>query len=260
MVEEQPAAAAAADSAETQDAGDTSLPPEVELCFICAEPVHLYSVPPCDHRTCHICALRLRALYKKVECTFCKAPAESVIFTESPTKAFGEFAPSDLPCKDAKLSIKFTTREAMEETLLLLQFNCPDPKCETACSGWNDLKMHVRRDHAKLLCDLCVRNKKIFAHEHVLHTKASLEAHLGSEHHFCEYCHDYLYSDDELYVHMRDRHEQCHICKARGGELAQTYFRDYNAVERHFKSQHYLCPNQDCLDKKFVVFAVSLEE
>lgn len=46
--------------------------PEAELCFICAEPVQLYSVAPCNHRTCHVCAVRLRALYKKKECTFCK--------------------------------------------------------------------------------------------------------------------------------------------------------------------------------------------
>jgi hypothetical protein len=45
---------------------------EAELCFICAEPVQLYSVAPCNHRTCHVCAIRLRALYKKKECTFCK--------------------------------------------------------------------------------------------------------------------------------------------------------------------------------------------
>src|SRR5882762_7846158 len=45
---------------------------ESEVCFICAEPVKYYSVSDCDHRTCHLCALRLRALYKKTECTFCK--------------------------------------------------------------------------------------------------------------------------------------------------------------------------------------------
>ena len=53
------------------DAAEEEQPPEVELCFICAEPVLLYSVPPCDHRTCHMCAVRLRALYKKEKCTFC---------------------------------------------------------------------------------------------------------------------------------------------------------------------------------------------
>jgi E3 ubiquitin-protein ligase ZNF598 len=106
--------------------------------------------------------------------------------------------------------------------------------------------------------DLCVRNKKIFSHEHILHTKQSLEAHTKKEHHFCEYCQLYLYSDDELYVHMRDRHEQCHICKQRGTqEAAQTYYRNYEALERHFRKDHFLCENENCLEKKFVVFPVS---
>lgn len=44
-----------------------------EICFICAEgPVQYWSVGECNHRTCHTCSIRLRALYKKNECTFCK--------------------------------------------------------------------------------------------------------------------------------------------------------------------------------------------
>lgn len=42
------------------------------ICWICAEPVKYFSVSECNHRTCHVCALRLRALYKKLDCTFCK--------------------------------------------------------------------------------------------------------------------------------------------------------------------------------------------
>lgn len=42
------------------------------VCWICAEPVKYYSVSACNHRTCHVCALRLRALYKKLDCAFCK--------------------------------------------------------------------------------------------------------------------------------------------------------------------------------------------
>jgi hypothetical protein len=29
-------------------------------------------VSPCNHRTCHICALRLRALYKNKGCAHCR--------------------------------------------------------------------------------------------------------------------------------------------------------------------------------------------
>lgn len=46
-------------------------------CWICAEPVKYYSVSECNHRTCHTCALRLRALYKKSECIFCKVSSAS---------------------------------------------------------------------------------------------------------------------------------------------------------------------------------------
>lgn len=45
---------------------------EAEVCFICASPVLHNSVAPCNHRTCHICALRLRALYKTRACAHCR--------------------------------------------------------------------------------------------------------------------------------------------------------------------------------------------
>ena len=45
---------------------------ETELCFICASSVVHISVGPCNHRTCHICALRLRALYKNRACAHCR--------------------------------------------------------------------------------------------------------------------------------------------------------------------------------------------
>ena len=46
---------------------------EAEVCFICASPVVHNSVAPCNHRTCHICALRMRALYKTKDCAHCRA-------------------------------------------------------------------------------------------------------------------------------------------------------------------------------------------
>jgi hypothetical protein len=52
--------------AATDDADDG------EVCFICASKVEHTSVSPCNHRTCHICALRLRALYKNKGCAHCR--------------------------------------------------------------------------------------------------------------------------------------------------------------------------------------------
>lgn len=45
---------------------------DAEVCFICAGPVVHNSVSPCNHRTCHICALRMRALYKNRACLHCR--------------------------------------------------------------------------------------------------------------------------------------------------------------------------------------------
>ena len=48
---------------------------EAEVCFICASTVVHNCVAPCNHRTCHICALRLRALYKTRACAHCRVSA-----------------------------------------------------------------------------------------------------------------------------------------------------------------------------------------
>jgi E3 ubiquitin-protein ligase ZNF598 len=52
---------------------------EQDLCWICAEDIKYYAVSECNHRTCHVCALRLRALYKKLDCTFCKVRIPSAL-------------------------------------------------------------------------------------------------------------------------------------------------------------------------------------
>ena len=49
---------------------------DVEVCFICANPIQHHAVAPCNHVTCHICALRLRALYKNKDCPHCRVRLE----------------------------------------------------------------------------------------------------------------------------------------------------------------------------------------
>lgn len=60
------------DAAASGNTGTNGEQEEPDLCYICAEPVKYYALGTCSHRTCHVCSLRLRALYKKRECTFCK--------------------------------------------------------------------------------------------------------------------------------------------------------------------------------------------
>ncbi|CAO3651474.1 unnamed protein product [Cunninghamella blakesleeana] len=243
---------------------------EGEYCFICTEPIVTYAVTPCNHRTCHLCTLRLRALYQNKNCVYCKTEQKSVIFTKDATKLYEEFIDKDICYVDKKLDIRFESELIHQDIKLLLQYNCPDPKCDISCSGWGELKKHANNDHNLQLCDLCIKNKKIFAHEHTLYTYSQLHKHmkfgdkaLNKEdsgfdgHPECHFCRKRFYGNDELFLHCREKHEQCHICVRNG--VRHEYFPDYNGLEKHFRNDHYLCMYRECLDQKFIVFESELD-
>jgi len=56
----------------TDDSEQSDGDAEGEVCFICANPIIHRSIAPCNHTTCHICALRMRALYKTKDCPHCR--------------------------------------------------------------------------------------------------------------------------------------------------------------------------------------------
>ncbi|KAI0293559.1 hypothetical protein BC826DRAFT_1104999 [Russula brevipes] len=247
---------------------------ELDLCWICAEPIKYYAVSECNHRTCHVCALRLRALYKRLDCTFCKELQPTVILTASPDAPFSSYTSEAIPYKDDKLMISFETEEMMQDTLILLRFNCPDSSCDYVATGWNDLKLHVRGIHKRFMCDVCISHKKVFSHEHALYTSPQYFTHLpsaqrrqqkgvpkdqveGGVHPLCDFCRECFFGDDELYAHMRDSHEECFICKR--NEIRDKYFQDYNALEQHFEQAHHLCSNPVCQARKFVVFGSQID-
>ncbi|EGG08848.1 uncharacterized protein MELLADRAFT_77286 [Melampsora larici-populina 98AG31] len=244
-------------------------PDEAEICFICAQPVQHYALGVCSHRTCHVCAIKMRALYNKRECTFCKTDLPEMIITEDSSAPYGTYDLASFQYKDSKLSIFCETFQQLEELLGLLKFNCPHPQCSIVLTNWRELKSHTTSSHGLSLCDLCCTNKKVFAHEHTLFTRDGLVKHknIGSVgtgkgflatqaegeghslvgddgfkgHPKCEFCSTHFYGDDELYKHCREKHEQCFICAA------------------HFRTDHHICTHSGCLQDKFVVFETAFE-
>jgi len=117
------------------------------------------------------------------------------------------------------------------------------------------------------MCDLCTRNKKVFTHEHDLFADRELEKHMrhGDDrpgaldqtgfkgHPLCGFCGERFYDDDKLYEHCRNKHERCFICDRRDSRQPH-YFQNYDALEEHFKKDHFLCLDRECLEKKFIVF------
>ncbi|KAG0236246.1 hypothetical protein BGW42_003891 [Actinomortierella wolfii] len=248
---------------------------EQHQCFICTENVVIFAVSDCNHRTCHLCSLRLRALYKTKNCAYCKADQTIMIFTRDPEKAFQDYDVKQMAFFDRKLNIYFEDQEMYEDTMVLLRFNCPDPTCEVYCpDGWNQLKSHVKKVHKLMLCDLCVRYKKVFAHEHNLMTSSQLIKHFKTGdaglanqnsdepsgfkgHPECGFCRESFYGDDELFDHCKKNHEQCFLCLRRN--IRHQYYDKYPDLEHHFQTEHYACMDPECLEKKFVVFDSDLD-
>ncbi|KAK6063284.1 E3 ubiquitin-protein ligase hel2 [Seiridium cupressi] len=247
---------------------------EAEVCFICASPVIHQSVAPCNHRTCHICALRMRALYKNKECAHCRTAAPYVIFTDDATKRFEDYSAEapDISTTDENVGIRYNNEDIVGDTVLLLRYNCPNDECDFAGLGWPDLHRHVRSVHHKKMCDLCTRNKKVFTHEHELFADKELERHMrhGDDrpgaidqtgfrgHPLCAFCGQRFYDDDKLYEHCRNKHERCFLCD-REDPRQPHYYVDYNALEQHFRRDHHPCVDRECQEKKFVVFASELD-
>ncbi|KAK9313753.1 hypothetical protein V1524DRAFT_478023 [Lipomyces starkeyi] len=253
----------ASDNGELMESAAPAEPGEsAEICFICAEQVKYSAVSPCNHRSCHICALRMRALYKTNACVHCRTIQSKIIFTIDNAKKYEDYTDGDIACSDNKLGIDFDRREIMDDVRRLQRFNCPDPHCDHVCTGWADLRRHVSEVHKKYMCQLCTRNKKVFIYEHKLYTHKALLRHerVGDEDGFtghpeCQFCKTRFYSSDELRVHYREQHERCHICDQRlTGNSEPQYFLNYDTLEKHFRDQHFLCPATLCLEKKFVVF------
>ncbi|CAN8099731.1 unnamed protein product [Discula destructiva] len=238
-----------------------------EVCFICANPIQHHAVAPCNHVTCHICALRMRALYKNKDCPHCRTAAPFVIFTDEPAKRFDEYGAADITSADENIGIRYANEDIVGDTVLLLRYNCPDMSCDVAALGWPDLHRHVRATHQKKMCDLCTRNKKVFTHEHELFTDKELHKHMAhgddkpgdvaqtgfKGHPLCGFCGERFYDDDKLYDHCRHKHERCFICDRRDSRTPH-YYQNYAALEKHFKDDHYICLDKECLEKKFVVF------
>ena len=165
-------------------------------------------------------------------------------FTDDASKRYEDFSETDFVKTDDNLGIKYENGEILEDTILLLRYNCPDHDCDVACWGWPDLHRHVKKEHAKVMCDLCTRNKKVFTHEHELFTHQELRKHerYGDDnpgaidqsgfkgHPECGFCRQRFYGDDELYTHCRDKHEKCHICERRNGGRNPQYYLNYDAL------------------------------
>lgn len=246
--------------------GDLEDTEDDSVCLICTEKLVYAALSPCNHTTCHRCGLRQRALYNRTLCLVCRTDNADNIFTEKIHSNYEDFAKGKLIEENNECGIRFTSKEVQTATLELLGFRCPLDKSHGELPSFKELADHVKNEHNKFYCLICSKNKKAFAVELPVYTHKQLQRHQSegdgkgfNGHPECKYCRGTrFYSEDELNIHIRDKHERCYICDQDDPKNA-GYYKNYDSLYEHFRQVHYVCSVPSCVEKRFVVFREDLD-
>ncbi|CAN0885241.1 E3 ubiquitin-protein ligase hel2 [Linum grandiflorum] len=269
-----------------------------DSCAVCADTLEWVSYGACGHReVCSTCVARLRFIIDDRRCCICKTESDVVFVTKALgdyTRMINDF--SVLPSKPREGRVGsywyhedtqafFDDAEHYKMVKAMCRLSCS--VCDKAEDETNDgakrrskfrniehLKGHLFHKHKVVMCSLCLEGRKVFICEQKLYTRSQLVQHIstgdsevdGSEserggfsgHPKCEFCETPFYGENELYSHMTRDHYTCHICQ-RQHPGNHDYFINYENLEMHFRRDHFLCEDESCLAKKFVVFQSEAE-
>ncbi|XP_004307075.1 PREDICTED: zinc finger protein 598 [Fragaria vesca subsp. vesca] len=268
-----------------------------DSCAVCADSLEWVAYGACGHKdVCSTCVARLRFICDDRRCCICKTPSDVVFVTKALgdyTKMIKDF--SVLPAQGREgrsgpywyhedTQAFFDDVDHYKMIKAMCKLSCSE--CDKAEEQTNDnpkrrparfrnigqLKGHLYHQHRLSMCPLCLEARKVFICEQKLYTKAQLKQHIstgdsevdGSEserggfmgHPMCDFCGTPFYGDNEHYTHMGTEHFKCHLCHGPG---QYEFFRNYDDLEMHFRHSHFLCEDESCLAKKFIVFQSEAE-
>ncbi|CAG2122227.1 unnamed protein product, partial [Medioppia subpectinata] len=180
----------------------------------------IFAIGRCDHWVCYECCTRMRVLCQQNECPICRQQLNEVVFTADKQKKFDEF---DLKkcLYHNNHGIHFEDDLALESYGKLLEHPCRKCRGRQPLKSLHDLNTHLRKEHDLHLCDLCVKNLKLFTHEIKYYTRKELVRHRKSGdpdershrgHPICTFCDERYVDDDDLHLHLRREHFYCHFC------------------------------------------------
>lgn len=134
------------------------------------------------------------------------------------------------------------------------RFLCP--QCSMEFGDMRKLNSHTRREHNLHYCQICMEHLKLFPYERKLYSRQELVTHnrqgdpddtSHKGHPMCKFCNARYFDKDQLHSHLHKVHFWCHFCE---GDGKQGYYIDYNELKKHFRTQHYLCEQDECLHKE----------
>ncbi|KAG4916718.1 hypothetical protein JHK87_054275 [Glycine soja] len=270
-----------------------------DCCAVCAEPLEWVAYGPCLHReVCSTCVARLRFICDDRLCCICKTECNLVFATKALgdyTRMINDFSTLPSEVREGKVGSYWYHEDTNTFFDDMDHYRMIKAMCRLSCSvcdkiedqpqdaasrrrakfrNIGQLKGHLFHRHKLHMCNLCLEGRKVFICEQKLYTKAQLNQHIisgdsevdGSEserggfmgHPMCEFCRTPFYGDNELYMHMSTEHYTCHICQ-RQHPGQYEYYKNYDDLEIHFRQEHFLCEDEACLTKKFVVFQSEAE-
>nr|XP_004295579.2 PREDICTED: E3 ubiquitin-protein ligase hel2-like [Fragaria vesca subsp. vesca] len=256
-----------------------------DRCAVCVEALEWVAYGVCGHKeVCSICVARLRFICQDRRCCVCKTESDYVFVT----RAFGDYTKmvKDFPSKPREGETPCGSYWYHEDTRAFFDdedhYKMIQALCNLSCSECDkkekstirfrsiqQFKGHLFHQHRLFMCHLCLGGRKMFVCEQKLYTSEQLKWHssLGGSvvdgsggfkgHPMCEFCETRFYGQSELYSHMSTEHYKCHLCSNFGEQY--EYHRNYNDLEEHFYQGHFLCEEESCLEKKFVVFRSEAE-
>ncbi|KAJ8906761.1 hypothetical protein NDN08_003249 [Rhodosorus marinus] len=217
-------------------------------CGVCTEVIVNYGVGSCGHFVCGDCAHRLRFLYRKKECSFCKTLLEEVVVSDSPDDALVAAKKRRFHYDD-EVQTWFKSEKVMKHYRQLRKPQCPS--CHSHFQTVEALKQHVRSFHKKALCDSCVENGSKYLCDMELYsikeTRGSGPTEFAKHresHPFCLFCKEHVFDSEALYAHLQRQHESCFLCRRNG--IQYEYYRNYYDLESHYREDHFICDDSTC--------------
>lgn len=269
-----------------------------DSCAVCAESLEWVAYGPCGHKdVCSTCVARLRFICDDRRCCICKSQSHVVFVTRALgdyTRMISDFSVLPVEAKEGKVGRYWYHEDTQGYFDDLDHYRMIKAMCKLSCAACDkmedqqgdgsrrsrkfrnigQLKGHLFHQHKLLMCSLCLEGRKVFICEQKLYTRAQLNQHIntgdsevdGTEserggfmgHPMCEFCRTPFYGENELYTHMSTEHYTCHICQ-RQHPGQYEYYKNYDDLESHFRQGHFLCEDESCLAKKFVVFQSEAE-
>lgn len=239
-------------------------------CLICCEEKDVMTVGECEHPyVCLVCAYKLRSLNKNVKCIYCNQELHKIIAVNNPDQTY-EIMNKKNPVHFSN-GIHWVEEKVKWACYDLQSIKCSIKECKKRMN-FNNIaayKKHLKDDHRRYLCDLCVQNRTLMAEEHKIYRKEELDSHyyqgdydeednLIFMHPYCSFCDISYYSEEKFLAHIKQDHIKCHLCTHE--DYKNVYYKNYKSLETHFMMSHYMCIVPECKAKCFIVFKTRGEQ